>query len=217
MFSAPALLWGAAAPVRLSVSPLPLILRVRQSEAKTATGSNWDVDFDLETARPILARTPGVLNLLLRDLPPAFVSGNEGPDTWSPFDVLGHLIHGERTDWIPRVEHLLNHGEAVPFPPFDRFAQFEASKNRTLPQLLDAFSALRVQSLERLTGLRLTTADLDRPGRHPEFGRVTLGQHLATWVTHDLDHILQVTRCLGRQYTDAVGPWRQYLRIVRPA
>jgi len=175
------------------------------------------MDFTLETAVPVLTRTPGVLAQLLRDLPPAWVTGTEGPDTWSPFDVVGHLIHGERTDWIPRVEHLLAHGEAVPFPPFDRFAQFEASAGQTVAQLLDTFAALRRQSLERLAALRLTAADLERTGRHPEFGRVRLGQHLATWVAHDLDHLVQVARVMGRQYTEAVGPWRRYLRILGTA
>ena len=175
------------------------------------------VDFELAIAVPVLARTPGVLDQLLRNLPPAWVSGTEGPATWSPFDVLGHLIHGERTDWIPRAEHLLRHGEAVPFPTFDRFAQLEASTGKTLPQLLDTFGELRAENLRRLDALRLTPADLERTGRHPELGTVTLGQHLATWVAHDLDHIVQVARVMGRQYTEAVGPWRRYLRIIGSA
>ena len=175
------------------------------------------MDFDLRTALPVLTRTPAVLNALLRDLPSDWVSRNEGPNTWSPYDVVGHLIHGERTDWMPRAEHLLRHGEAVPFPVFDRFAQLEASSGQSLPALLDTFAELRAESLRRLEELNLTAADLDRPGRHPEFGRVTLGQHLATWVAHDLDHLVQVARVMGRQYTEAVGPWRNYLRIIGPA
>jgi hypothetical protein len=174
------------------------------------------MDFDLAAARPILARTPATLDKLLRDLPEPWVTGTEGPDTWSPFDVIGHLIHGERTDWVPRVEHLLAHGEAVPFPVFDRFAQFEASRGRTLAELLDTFGSLRAGNLRRLESFRLTPADLDRTGTHPEFGRVTLRQHLATWVVHDLDHIVQVARVMGRQYSEAVGPWQRYLRIARP-
>jgi len=172
------------------------------------------MDFDLATAVPILTRTPRVLDLLLRDLPEPWIQGTEGLETWSPFDVVGHLIHGERTDWMPRVEHLLAHGEAVPFPPFDRFAMFEASRGKTLPELLDTFAALRAGSLRRFAALQLTPADLERPGCHPEFGRVTLGQHLATWVAHDLDHLVQIARVMGRQYTAAVGPWRRYLRIL---
>ena len=140
----------------------------------------------------------------------------EGPNTWSPFDVVGHLIHGERTDWMPRVEHLLRHGDAVPFPPFDREAMFAASQGRSLGELLDTFARLRSQSLERLEALGLSDADLSRCGRHPEFGVVTLGQHLSTWVAHDLGHISQIVRVMARQYTDAVGPWRMYLSILNP-
>lgn len=172
------------------------------------------MNFSFQTGLPILARTPSVLDRLLRELPAEWVESTEGPDTWSPYDVVGHLIHGERTDWVPRVEHLLAHGETVPFPPFDRFAQFEASRGKTLSELLDTFRDLRAASLRRLESFGLTDADLSRPGRHPEFGRVTLGQHLATWVAHDLDHIMQIVRVMAKQYGEAVGPWRRYLRIV---
>lgn len=172
--------------------------------------------FDLQAAVSVLSRTPDVLQVFLRDLPQGWTTGTEGPGTWSPYDVVGHLIHGERTDWVPRVEHLLAHGEAVPFPAFDRFAQFEASQGKSLDELLESFRGLRVESLRRLAALRLIPADLDRAGRHPEFGRVTLGQLLATWTVHDLDHLVQIARVMGRQYTDAVGPWRQYLRIIGP-
>jgi hypothetical protein len=128
--------------------------------------------------------------------------------------VVGHLIHGERTDWVPRVEHILRHGDAVPFPPFDREAMFEASKGRSPAELLDTFQQARAGSLERLEALGLTTADLERRGRHPEFGVVTLGEHLATWVAHDLSHIGQVVRVMARQYSTAVGPWRAYLSAL---
>ena len=175
------------------------------------------MNFDLQTAVPVLSRTPEVLDVLLRDLPLAWVSRTEGPDTWSPYDVVGHLIHGERTDWMPRAEHLLAHGEAMPFATFDRFAQFGASKDKSLAELLDTFRELRRDSLRRLAALRLSGTDLDRTGQHPELGRVTLGQHLATWVAHALDHLVQITRVMGRQYTEAVGPWRKYLRITGPA
>lgn len=175
------------------------------------------MDFDLSTAVPVLTRTPEALGVMLRDLPSRWTSATEGPDTWSPFDVVGHLIHGERTDWMPRVEHLLEHGERAPFPPFDRFALAASSAGRSLPQLLDTFRELRAGSLYRLAELQLEPSDLARTGVHPELGVVTLSQLLATWVTHDLDHIVQVARVMGRQYTDAVGPWRQYLRIIGPA
>ena len=140
----------------------------------------------------------------------------EGPNTWSPFDVVGHLIHGERADWMPRVEHLLRHGEAVGFPPFDREAMFAASEGKSLAELLETFDRLRTESLARLAALGLTDADLSRRGRHPEFGVVTLGQHLSTWVAHDLGHVSQIVRVMARQYTDAVGPWKAYLSILNP-
>jgi hypothetical protein len=174
------------------------------------------MDFSLDLAIPVLTRTPRVLDTLLRDLPGPWIRGNEGPETWSPYDVVGHLIQGERTDWMPRVEHLLTHGETKPFKPFDRFAQFEASRGQTLAQLLDTFAELRAQSLRKLTELELGEIDLERPGKHPALGRVTLGQLLATWVAHDLDHIVQVSRVMGKQYSEAVGPWAQYLRIIGP-
>lgn len=170
--------------------------------------------FDFDDAISMLSRTPRVLDAWLRDLPSGWITGTEGPSTWSPFDVVGHLIHGERTDWMTRVEHLLAHGESAPFPPFDRFAQFEASKGKALDELLDTFAVLRADSLRRLGALHLTPADLERPGRHPEFGRVTLGELLSTWVVHDLDHLVQISRVMGRQYSAAVGPWRKYLRII---
>jgi hypothetical protein len=171
----------------------------------------------LQSAIPVLQRTPQVLDALLRDLPDPWVTATEGPSTWSPYDVVGHLIHGDRTDWMPRVEHLLTHGESKPFQAFDRFAQFEDSKGKGLGELLDTFAELRAGSLRRLAALELRDADLDRPGLHPELGRVTLGQLLATWVAHDLDHIMQISRVMGRQYSAAVGPWSRYLRIIGPA
>jgi len=170
--------------------------------------------FRFDEALPVLERTPGALRALLQDLPAAWTSATEGPTTWSPFDVVGHLIHGERTDWVPRVEHILRHGDAVPFPAFDREAMFTASSGLPLTELLDTFDRLRKESLARLAELELTDADLARRGLHPQFGVVTIDQHLATWVAHDLSHISQVVRVMARQYTDAVGPWRAYLSIL---
>lgn len=175
------------------------------------------MDFRFDQALPVLQQTPRTVRALLQDLPRAWTTATEGPGTWSPYDIVGHLVHGERADWIPRVEHLLQHGEAVPFPPFDREAMFAASKGQTLAQLLDRFSALRNTSLSRLDGLGLTDADLGRTGRHPEFGVVTLGQHLATWVAHDMTHIAQLARVMAKQYADAVGPWKAYLSILKGA
>jgi hypothetical protein len=173
--------------------------------------------FVLADAIDILARTPRVLDTLLRGVPDDWITANEGADTWSPFDVVGHLIHGERTDWVPRARMILERGDSQPFEKFDRFAQFEASRQRTLASLLDEFAALRQDNLRALEGLRVTDADLERRGRHPELGVVTLRQLLATWVAHDLDHIVQISRVLARQYSDEVGPWRAYLRIISGA
>ncbi len=173
------------------------------------------MNFRFDDGLPILRRTPAVLRTLLEPLPDVWTDATEGPGTWRPFDVVGHLIHGERTDWLPRVEHLLQYGDAVEFPPFEREAMFGASRGRTIADLLEEFGQLRADSLVRLGRLNLTDADLSRSGRHPEFGAVTLEQHLATWVAHDLGHISQVVRTMARQYVDAVGPWRSYLSILR--
>jgi DinB family protein len=172
--------------------------------------------YRFEDALPILRRTPAVLSDLLQGLPDCWTTCTEGPSTWSPFDVVGHLIHGERTDWLPRIEHMLRHGDSVPFPSFDREAMLKASKGRSLKELLDTFSGLRKESLHRLAGLKLTNRDLERRGTHPDFGPVTMGQHLSTWVAHDLSHISQVVRVMAHQYEEAVGPWKAYLSILAP-
>jgi hypothetical protein len=170
--------------------------------------------FTLADATALLSRTPRTLDAMLRDLSDEWANANEGGESWSPFNVIGHLIHGERTDWIPRARIIVEHGEARPFDKFDRFAQFEASRGRTLAALLDEFAALRGASVRSLRDLDLTEADLERRGTHPELGVVTLRQLLATWVAHDLDHVVQVARVLARQYADEVGPWRAYLRVI---
>lgn len=162
----------------------------------------------------LLQQTPPLLSAWLRHLPAAWLDIDEGPDTWSARTIVGHLIEGERSDWLPRVRHLLQHGERLPFPPFDRFAQLQAAP-QPIAVLLDAFAAAREQSLRELASLRLSAPDLARTGCHPEFGVVTLRQHLATWVAHDQTHILQVARVFGRSLHDDVGPWRAYLRVVR--
>jgi DinB family protein len=169
---------------------------------------------DLDEAVAVLSRTPATLDALLRGLPRGWIDAHEGGETWSPFDVVGHLIHGEETDWLARLRIILEHGEARPFDKFDRTAQFQASQGRTIDALLDEFAALRAKNLRELAALQLGPADLARTGTHPAFGRVTLGQLLATWVAHDLDHVIQIARVLGRQYADEVGPWRAYLRII---
>ena len=154
-----------------------------------------------------------MLDTLLRALPDGWITAHEGGSTWSPFDVVGHLIHGEQTDWLPRARIILTHGESRPFEPFDRLAQFNAG-TQTMDALLDEFARLRRSNLAALAALGLTDADLERRGRHPELGTVTLRQLLATWVAHDLDHVMQISRTLGGQYSEAVGPWRAYLRII---
>ena len=171
--------------------------------------------FDPTEAIPVLSRTPAVLRALLAGIPEPWSRADEGPSTWTPFDVIGHLVHGERTDWIPRAEIILAHGEARTFDVFDRFAMFEASRGKSLGELLDAFAELRAANVARLERMRLTPADLERRGRHPELGSVTLGQHLATWVAHDLSHVAQVARVMGKRYREAVGPWRAYLPLLQ--
>jgi hypothetical protein len=170
--------------------------------------------FALNDAVALLTRTPATLDALLRGLPESWTRANEGDGTWSAFDVVGHLIHGEETDWLPRVRIVLEQGESRTFDTFNREAQFESSAPHSLEERLDRFAELRRESLTHVTSLKLTAADLDRTGRHPVFGVVTLRQLLATWVAHDLDHLMQVSRVLGRQYTNEVGPWRAYLRII---
>ena len=162
----------------------------------------------------ILERTPASLAALLEGLPGTWISATEGDDTWSPYDVIGHLIHGERTDWIPRARHILA-GDKRPFEPFDRTAQFTESKGKTIGQLLSNFAELRRENIATLTGLNLTATDLERIGQHPELGEVTLSQLLATWVVHDLDHIAQIARTMAKAYGAAPGPWAAYLSILR--
>ncbi|MEP0546809.1 MAG: DinB family protein [Rhodothermales bacterium] len=170
--------------------------------------------FDLVHARALLARTPATLDALLRDLPEPFVHANEGTGTWSPFDVVGHLIHGEQTDWMARADLILRPGGPHRFAPFDRFAQEEASRGRTLDELLDTFATLRAENLLALDALALPDDALDREGLHPDFGTVTLRQLLSTWVVHDLGHLAQISRALAKVYRDEIGPWRAYLPVL---
>jgi DinB superfamily len=168
----------------------------------------------LESAIPILERTPMALSGLLRGLPFDWTSPNEGPDTWSAFDIIGHLIHGEKTDWIPRAAIILSEQPGRCFEPFDRLAQFQNSLGKTIHQLLDEFEQLRSKNLQTLRSWNLSEADLDKTGIHPEFGEVTLRQHLATWVTHDLAHLAQTARVMAKQYKQEVGPWAAYLSVL---
>lgn len=172
------------------------------------------MEFELAQAVEILERTPATLNSLLRDLSEQWLVQNEGPDTWSPYDVMGHLIHGEETDWIPRAKIILEHGETRAFEPFDRVAMFAESKGKSIVELLDTFAQLRAENVRELQSLNLTSELLDKRGRHPELGVVTLRQLLSTWVIHDLGHIRQVVRVMSKQYGEAVGPWKAYLSIL---
>ena len=172
------------------------------------------MDFDLDAGTEILARTPGTLRAMLDGLHESWTAATEGPETWSPYDIVGHLIHGERTDWIPRARIILEQGSDTRFTPYDRFAQFRESHGKTLANLLDEFASLRKANVEILTGWQLTDSQLLLEGTHPEFGSVTLRQLLATWVVHDLGHVAQAARVMAKQYREAIGPWRAYLPIV---
>jgi uncharacterized damage-inducible protein DinB len=169
---------------------------------------------DLSQSIALLARTPATLNSLLRDLPDAWTSTNEGENTWSAFDVVGHLVHGERTDWMPRAKRLLEFGESKAFDPFDRFAQTRESQGKSLAQLLDEFATLRTDNLTQLRALNLQPEDFQRRGRHPALGGVTLSELLATWAAHDLTHLHQISRIMAYQYRAAVGPWSKFLGVM---
>ncbi|MFN0009874.1 MAG: DinB family protein [Planctomycetota bacterium] len=168
----------------------------------------------LPEAIEVLGRTPAAIAGMLSGLGQAWTHANYGEATFSPFDVVGHLIHGEKTDWIPRLRIILEHGEGRPFDPFDRFAQTEASRGKTMQNLLDEFARLRAENLSILRALRLTEAQLSRTGMHPALGRVTASELIATWVVHDLNHLKQIAKAMSHQYRDLVGPWREYLPIL---
>jgi hypothetical protein len=174
-----------------------------------------DMQFQPDQSIEILERTPAALSALLSGLSEAWTTPNEGPDTWSPYDVVGHLIHGEKTDWIPRMKMILEMGESVTFPPFDRFAQFRESQGKTLDQLLEEFTRWRVQNLRILKSVMPDAVALEKKGNHPAFGPVTLRQLLAAWVAHDLSHLAQIVRVMAKQYAEAVGPWQAYLPILQ--
>lgn len=171
--------------------------------------------FELDKAITILERTPTVLNAWLRDLPTEWTQQNEGGDTWSAYDIVGHLIHGEKTDWVVRAKQILGENAHKPFETFDRFAQFENSKGKTLVQLLDEFEKLRAENIATLKAMNLSEEDLLREGIHPELGKATLQQLLATWTTHDLGHINQMSRVMAKLYKPEVGPWAAYLEVLK--
>ena len=175
------------------------------------------MEHNLPQTVSLLARTPATLNALLLDLPETWTMRNEGENTWSAFEVVGHLIHGERTDWMPRARMILQFGESRAFEPFDRWGHLRESRGKCLEQLLDEFSRLRSENLSELRALNLRQEDLERRGSHPVLGVVTLSELLATWAIHDLTHLHQISRVIAHQYRDAVGPWRAYLGVLQCA
>jgi hypothetical protein len=170
---------------------------------------------NLSNTISLLTRTPATLDALLRDLPETWTFRKEGANTWSAFEVVAHLIYGERADWIPRAKFLLQFAETRAFAPFDRQGHVRNSQGKSLPQLLDEFARARSESLDQLRALNLGPEDLERRGRHPAFGPVTLSQHLASWAVHDLTHLHQISRIMAHQYRDAVGPWSAYLGVLK--
>jgi hypothetical protein len=175
------------------------------------------MEHNLDQTISLLARTPAALNALLRDLPKTWTQRNEGENTWSAFDIMGHLIYAERTDWMPRAAIILQHGESRPFEPFDRWGHIQETQGKSLEQLLDEFARKRAESLRNLRALNLRQEQLALRGRHPALGVVTLSELLATWAVHDLTHLHQISRVLAHQYREAVGPWSAYLGVLQCA
>jgi hypothetical protein len=169
----------------------------------------------VEECLSVLTRTPATLDALLGDLPDAWTAATEGPGTWSPFVVIGHLIHGEKADWIPRLAIILEYGASRPFEPFDREAQFRESDGKSLPALLQEFADSRLDSIARLRAMRLTPEKLELKGMHPGLGIVTARQLMATWTAHDLGHLLQISRVMAKRYKQEVGPWAAYLSVMK--
>ena len=173
--------------------------------------------YNLQNTISLLARTPAALDALLRELPETWVHGNEGPNTWSPFEVVGHLIHGERTDWMPRAKIILQFGVSRTFEPFDRWGHLREIQGKSVADLLDEFAQLRTENLFELRALNLKPEDLKLRGQHPELGVVTLSELLATWAAHDLTHLRQISRVMAHQYRESAGPWSRYLGVLQCA
>jgi len=173
------------------------------------------MNFTLEKSIQILERTPNVLDAMLRNISADWTLHNEGGESWSVYDIIGHLIHGEKTDWIPRAQIILSEKSDKKFEKYDRFAQFEESKGKSFSQLLNEFKILREKNIEILRSLNITDKNLQAKGIHPAFGEVTLSQLLSTWVVHDLNHIAQISRVIAKQYKLDVGPWTEYLKILQ--
>jgi len=178
------------------------------------TSNQITMQFTLHKSIEILHQTPLTLYALLSNLSNEWILQNEGENTWSPFDIIGHLIYGEKTDWMVRIKIILNNTSNTPFKPFDRFAQFKESKNKSIEELLQEFKTLRTENIKQLKALHLNKDHLKMKGYHPEFGEVTLEELLSTWVVHDLGHLAQISRVMAFQYKENVGPWQAYLPIV---
>jgi len=172
------------------------------------------MEYQLDKAIQVLERTPATLRALLHGLDDEWIMHNEGEDTFSPYDVVGHLVHGEHTDWVARTKRILEQGESVPFDSFDRFAMYDESKGKSMEQLLNEFAELRTKNIDWLRSLQLTEDDLSKKGTHPVLGTVLLRNLLSTWVAHDLTHIAQITRVMAKQYKAAMGPWPEFFRIL---
>jgi len=173
------------------------------------------MEFSIDKSVEILERTPALLEHLLNGISNEWTLNNEGGETWSVFDVIGHLVHGEQTDWMVRAEQIVSKTAGKNFSTFDRFAQFENSKGKTLEQILGDFTALRMANIEKLRQLNITEDDFNKTGIHPTFGAVTLTQLISTWVVHDLDHIAQIARIMAKQYKEQTGPWVAFLKILQ--
>ena len=172
------------------------------------------MQYSLEKSYEILDRTPAVLKILLTGISEEWVINNEGPETFSPYDVVGHLVHGEKTDWVVRIKRILESGNSSAFDLFDPFAQYKDSEGKSLLQLLDEFEQLRKENIHWLKSVKLSATDLDKTGMHPVLGEVTMRHLLATWVVHDLTHIAQITRVMAKQYKEEIGPWTEFFRIL---
>ena len=172
------------------------------------------VEYNINKALEILKQTPKTLSTFLSNLSDEWIYCNEGGETWSAYDIIGHLIHGEKTDWTSRLKLMYYEGEIQTFTPFDRFAQFENSKGKTLKQLLEEFTELRKRNIDFVLSLNITKLDFDKKAIHPDLGEVSLKQLLATWTVHDLGHIAQISRIMAKQYKHEVGPWKKYLSIL---
>ncbi len=176
---------------------------------------NLTMTFDIDQAIEILERTPAVIETLLKGLSDEWLKNNEGDNTWSPYVIVGHLIHGEKKDWIPRVKIMLSDAENKTFEPFDRFAQMQGNQEKTIDELLAEFKMLRSENLQELESLHIDNSHLTSKGIHPELGEVNLRELLATWVVHDLGHISQISRVMAKQYKGEVGAWKEYLGILK--